>query len=134
MDSALPMPDLSQGRHGFRHTLDSALDVLFGLGISPGRISVHMAGDGWPSGTVLGQEPAAGTLLTADRAVVLSVAGNGVAFDLPWGMWDKGGEREPGTQEMLGVFDDPLQKMGHSIRHGARLFDVRKDKAEACAR
>jgi hypothetical protein len=131
---AMPMPDLSRGRHGFRHTLDSALDVLFALGISPARITVQMAGSGWPTDAVIGQEPPAGMPLTADRTIALSVAGSGVFFDLPAGMWDKGGEREFGTDELVNLFDDPLQKMAHWIRDGARLFDIRKDRPDDCAR
>jgi predicted component of type VI protein secretion system len=49
-------------------------------------------------------------------------------------MWDTGGELEPGTREIVELFDDPLQKAAHWIRQGARLFDVSRDNLPACGR
>ncbi len=49
-------------------------------------------------------------------------------------MWDKGGEHEPGTQEILEILDDPLQKAGHWVREGARLFDLQPENFDACSR
>jgi len=93
-----------------------------------------MAGCGWRAGIVTGQEPAPGTPLSPDRSIVLSVAGTGLGADLPLGMWDRGGETEPGTEELLALFDDPLQKMAHGIREGALLFDICRDNPAACGR
>jgi hypothetical protein len=134
LNRGILMPDLSHARHGFRHTLDSALEVLAGLGVSPDRITLEMAGRGWPTHTVVAQEPAAGASLGLNQAVALWVAGSGVFFDLPSGMWDLGGEPEPGTGELITIFDDPLQKMAHWIRQGGLLFDVRKDNPEGIVR
>jgi len=93
-----------------------------------------MAGEGWPTGAVIGQDPLPGTPLSPDRSVVLFVAGSGLAAWLPVGMWDRGNEAELGTDDLAGLFDDPLQKMAHWIREGAQLFDVRRDNPAACAR
>jgi predicted component of type VI protein secretion system len=49
-------------------------------------------------------------------------------------MWDTGGEAEPGTREIVALFDDPLEKAAHWIRQGARLLDVSRDNLPACAR
>ncbi len=132
--NAVLMPDLSRARHGFRHTVDSALDALFDLGISPERITLEMDGCGLPTECVGWQSPVAGTPLTNDQAVVLGIAGAGVFYDLPAGMWDRGGDREPGTAEVISLFDDPLQKMAHWVRDGERLFEIRRKDLSACAR
>src|SRR5207245_7688773 len=66
--------------------------------------------------------------------IKLKVAGLGYFHALPVGMWDKGGESELGTQEILGALDDPLQKAAHWIREGARLFDLQPSNFTACAR
>lgn len=128
------MPDLCQGTHGFHHTLDSALDVLARMGVSSNRITIRMAGPGWPSYWVVAQSPAPGGELASDVAVSLSIAGPSFFRSLPAGMWDTGGELEPGTQEIVELFDDPLQKAAHWIRQGARLFDVSRDNMPACGR
>ncbi len=128
------MPDLCQGTHGFHHTLDSALDVLARIGVSSSRITIRMAGPGWPAYWVVAQSPAARAPLTPDVAVALSISGPSFFRSLPAGMWDTGGEMEPGTQEIIELFDDPLQKAAHWIRQGARLFDVSRDNLPACSR
>lgn len=128
------MPDFCQGTHGFHHTLDSALDVLAGMGISSTRITISMAGPGWPSYWVVAQSPAPGTALTPDLPVSLAIAGSGFFHSLPAGMWDTGGEMEPGTREITELFDDPLQKARNWIRQGAQIFDVSRDNAPACRR
>jgi hypothetical protein len=128
------MPDFCQGTHGFHHTLDSSLEILAAMGISSSRINIQMAGPGWPAYWVVAQSPAPGAPLTADVPLTLSIAGASVFQSLPAGMWDSGGELEPGTREIVELFDDPLGKAGHWIRQGARLLDVRRDNLSACAR
>lgn len=128
------MPRFDRPEHGFHHTVDSALESLGDLGVSPLRITIRMAGRGWPTRWIVGQEPAAGQALTPDRAVTLNVAGTGLFHGLPVGMWDKGTEAEPGTAELVELIDDPLQKAAHWVREGARLFDIRRDNLPACAR
>ncbi len=128
------MPDFSRGFHGFHHTIDSALETLSALGVSPSRITTRMAGLGWPDHWVIRQDPPAGAELTPDVRLTLDVAGLGFFQSLPVGMWDKGGEAEPGTFELVQVFDDPLQKAAHWVRQGARLFDIRPENHHACRR
>ena len=128
------MPDFSRGFHGFHHTIDSALETLSALGVSPTRITTRMAGLGWPDHWVIRQDPPAGAELTPDVRLTLDVAGLGFFQSLPVGMWDKGGEAEPGTFELVQVFDDPLQKAAHWVRQGARLFDIRPENHHACRR
>jgi hypothetical protein len=128
------MPDLVGGRYAFHHTLDSALNVLSDFRIPPNRVTIAMAGFGWPTSLVVGQDPPAGAPVTPDRSITLHIAGAGLFSDLPAGMWERGGEAQPGTEELVGLFDDPLQKMAHWIREGGPLFDVRRDNLAACAR
>jgi hypothetical protein len=135
MMPAVPvMPDFCQGTHGFHHTLDSSLEILAAMGVSSSRISIQMAGAGWPAYWVVAQSPQPGSPLTADVPVSLSIAGPSVFYSLPAGMWDTGGQAEPGTREILELFDDPLEKARHWIREGARLLDVSRDNLPACAR
>ena len=128
------MPDFCDSSHGFHHTVDSALDVLSELGISPARITVRMAGRGWQPFWVVEQSPAAGELLGPDASIVLHIAGLGLFHSLPVGMWDRGGDAELGTKEILELFDDPLQKTARWIRAGERLLDLRPDLMDACSR
>jgi hypothetical protein len=128
------MPDFAHSFYGFRHTVDSALEVLAALGVSASRVTVRMAGRGLPDYWVLQQSPPPGSELGPGVFVELTAAGLGFFHHLPVGMWDKGGEAEPGTQEIVEALDDPLQKAGHWIRQGARLFDIRPEDAAACSR
>lgn len=131
---APPMPDFSNPSQGFHHTVDSALEILSRLGVPSSRITIEMAGAGWPARWVVNQQPAAGQPLTPDVRISLSVAGFGFFNALPLGMWDEGGEAEPGTREMLEPVDDPVEKLAHWIRGGARLFDVQPGNHDACMR
>ncbi|MEW6365997.1 MAG: type VI secretion system baseplate subunit TssG [Acidobacteriota bacterium] len=128
------MPDFSHSHPGFHHTVDSALEVLSSLSVLPSRVTLRMAGRGWPTCRVVHQSPPPGAELTPDQTITLHVAGVGFFQSLPVGMWDRGGEVEMGTQEILEIVDDPLQKAAHWLREGARLFDVRPDNPQACAR
>src|SRR6266700_3174851 len=128
------MPDFSRSHYGFHHTVDSALEILQDLRVSPVRITIRMAGRGWPTCWVVEQSPGPGTILSKDTAVSLAVAGLGFFHALPVGMWEKGGETEPGTQEILELVDDPIRKAAHWIREGARLFDIRPENPMDCAR
>jgi hypothetical protein len=128
------MPAFSQPERGFHHTVDSALEVLADLGISASRVSLTMAGAGWPSRWIVDQTPAAGTPLGPEISASLSVSGLGFFHSLPVGFWDEGGEAEPGTKEILSVVDDPIQKLWHWIREGARLFDIQPENYAACQR
>ena len=128
------MPDFCDSSHSFHHTVDSALDVLEELGISPARITIRMVGRGWQPYWVVEQSPSTGELLGPDASIVLQVAGLGLFHSLPVGMWDRGGDGELGTKEIVELFDDPLQKTRRWIRAGERLFDLRPDLIDACSR
>jgi predicted component of type VI protein secretion system len=93
-----------------------------------------MANRGWPSRWVVDQAPAAGTLIADGDSITLAIAGLGYYHALPVGMWDSGGEAEPGTKEIFELLDDPLEKAAHFVREGAKLFDVSPDNPTACAR
>ena len=134
MNTPPVMPAFCQGTHGFHHTLSSSLEILGALGVSSSRITIQTAGPGWPAYWIVAQSPAAGTALSLDVPVSLSIAGASIFRSLPAGMWDTGGEQEPGTREIVALFDDPLEKAGHWLRQGARLLDVRRDNLPACAR
>jgi hypothetical protein len=128
------MPDFAQGYCGFHHTLDSALAILSDLNVSPARVTVRMAGHGYPARWVVRQSPPPGSALDPGVNVHLSVAGIGYFHALPVGMWDTGGEVEPGTQEIVELLDDPLQKATHWVREGASLFDIQPENLAACSR
>ena len=128
------MPALVSGFFGFRHTVGSALEVLSGLGVPASRITIRMAGAGYPSRWVVQQDPAPGTPLDSGVSIALSIAGLGYYHALPVGMWDRGGEREIGTQEIVELLDDPVQKAAHWVREGARLFELNPGNLTACAR
>lgn len=128
------MPHLASGFHGFHHTVDSALEVLANLGVSPHRVTIRMDGRGYPSRWVVAQRPAPGAPLDHGQTVELSVAGLGYFHNLPVCFWDTGGEMEMGTREIVGVIDDPYQKAAHWLREGARLFDISERNPDACAR
>lgn len=126
------MPDFSTPQRGFHHTVHTALKALEDLGISPERVTIRMVGRGLPDGWVVNQIPQAGTRLTPEVSILLSIAGLGFYHSLPVGLWDQGGEAELGTREIVEVFDDPIQKVSHWIREGARLFDLQDHVA--CSR
>jgi hypothetical protein len=133
-DNRPVMPSLAAGFFGFRHTMSSALEVLAALGVPASRITIRMAGLGYPSRWIVEQDPPAGTALDGSAMVSLSVAGPGYFHALPVGMWDRGGDRELGTKEVVELVDDPLQKATHWMREGARLFELRSDNLAACGR
>jgi hypothetical protein len=128
------MPCFESGFYGFHHTVDSALKILSELGISASRVTIQMDGRGLPDRWVVSQTPPPGTLLDGSVNIKLSVAGLGYFHALPVGMWDKGGDEEPGTKEVLELLDDPLQKAAHWVREGARLFDLQPENFLACSR
>jgi len=130
----LRMPCFETGFLGFHHTVDSALEILSDMGVSASRVTLRMAGRGWPSRWVTAQDPPAGAVLHDGDTISLSIAGLGYFHELPVGMWDSGGETEPGTREILELLDDPLQKAGHWIREGAKLFDISPVNLPACSR
>ena len=135
MTESLPqIPDLAHSSYGFHHTLDSALALLSDMDVPPSRVTVRMAGRGYPTRWVVSQTPAPGQPLDPSVNVEISIAGTGFFHALPVGMWDAGGEAEPGTREILELLDDPIQKATHWVREGARLFDVQPDNLPACAR
>ena len=130
----LRMPDFCLPYRGFHHTMDSALAALVDLGVAPSRVSVRMAGRGLPSCWIVEQSPRANVILSPDVDVSLSVAGLGFFHGLPVGMWYRGGEAGIGTQELVELLDDPIQKAAYWFREGARLFDIQPDNPEACRR
>jgi predicted component of type VI protein secretion system len=128
------MPEMAAPQYGFRHTVDSALETLERLGVSARRITIRMAGLGWPAGWVIEQAPAAGALLMPDTMVRLSVAGLGLFHRLPVAMWERAGDGRIGTQEIVELFDDSFQKAAHWIWEGARIYNLRREDQPACGR
>jgi Type VI secretion, TssG/PASTA domain len=129
------MPDFTSGTHAFRHTADSALACLAAMSISAGRIHLRRTGrESVPEGTIVAQHPRAGEPLDAGAQIRLNVAGLGFTHALPVGMWDSGGEAEPGTREMLEGIDNPLLKLEHWAHEGAALFRISDADRLACER
>jgi Type VI secretion, TssG len=134
--SGAVMPDVSWPRYGFSHTVDSALASLARVGIAPERITIRRAGRGWQKDRIVQQSPAAGSPLTDDVAVELTVEGDGLFPRLPTGMRDlrPDPEREPGIHELAALVDDPIDKAANFVRQGGWYFDVRPDNAPGCGR
>jgi Type VI secretion, TssG len=134
--SGAVMPDVSWPQYGFYHTVDSALASLARAGIAPERITLRRAGRGWQKDRVVQQSPSAGSPLTDDVAVELTVEGDGLFSRLPTGMRDLGPdpEREPGIHELAVLVDDPIDKAANYVRQGGLYFDVRPENALGCAR
>jgi Type VI secretion, TssG len=132
-NSQLVMPDLSRSSYGFHHTVDSALEVLYMLGVPAPRVTLRMAGHGMPSRFVVEQSPAPGTPLSGDTQISLAVSGLGFYHNLPIAMWDSGGDQEPRTKEVFDLLDDPLQKASHWIRDSSHLLGISPENTAACA-
>lgn len=128
------MPDLTWPRHGFHHTVDSALVNLTQLGVSTDRITVHKAGQGWQPLRVVEQHPAPGQPLTPNVWVELKVEGAGAFFHLPVGMREASEDGHIGTQELVSIFDDAIEKAAVYVRLGGLFFDVRPNHLAGCAR
>lgn len=128
------MPNLTRPRYGFSHTIDSALTSLARAGITAERITIKSGGPGWRSRRVVAQDPAPGTALTADRDVRLTVGGEGLLYYLPTGMREGSREDEIGTEELMALFDDPVEKAAYFVRQGGLYFDLRPENAIGCAR
>jgi hypothetical protein len=134
--SGAVMPDVSRPQYGFYHTVDSALASLTRAGIAPERITIRRAGRGWQKDRVVQQSPSAGSPLTDDVAVELTVQGDGLFARLPTGMRELGPdpEREPGIYELTALVDDPIDKVASYVRQGGLYFDVQPDNGLGCAR
>jgi Type VI secretion, TssG len=128
------MPDLVQPRHGFQHTIDSALLTLLRVDIGTDRITIRKAGRGWARSRVIAQLPAAGTPLTQEMVVELTVEGDSMFYHLPVGMHETSNDGEIGTREMVSLFDDAVEKASVYIRLGGLFFDVRPSNPSGCAR
>ena len=133
-ETSPPMPDLASSTHGFHHTIDSAVETLARLGVPQSRITVEIEGPGGRAHQVLHQEPPPGARLTPEVRITLKAVDVGFFHSLPAGMRDAGGDREPGTRELVSLFDDPLAKAGYWVRRGGRLFDITRENSEACSR
>src|SRR5262249_53464924 len=131
--SAPVMPDFAHSSYGFHHTVDSALEVLYALGVPSPRVTLRMAGAGVPSRWVVAQSPGPGAPLAGDARITLSVSGLGFCQNLPVAMWDSGGDQEPGTKEVFELLDDPLQKASHWIRDGAQFLGIAQGNPAASA-
>lgn len=128
------MPNLTWPQHGFYHTADSALASLARIGLSPERITVTKAGRGWWKSRVVYQQPAEGSSLTPDVPVALTIEGDGLLYDLPTGMRVGGKEGELGIEELVSLFDDPLEKAAHHVRQGGLYFNINPENKAGCVR
>ena len=128
------MPDVTQPRHGFHHTIDSALLTLLRQGVGTDRITIRKAGRGWSRSRVIEQHPAAGAPLTQDAVIELTVEGDGMFHYLPVGMREASGEGEIGTRELVSIFEDAVEKASVYMRLGGPFFNVRPENPGGCAR
>src|SRR5215475_15706551 len=109
------MPEVIRPRHGFHHTIDSALLALLRMGVGLDRITIRKAGRGWARSRVIEQQPAAGAPLTQEMVVELTVEGDGMFHHLPVGMREASREGEIGTRELVSIFDDAVEKDRKSV-------------------
>jgi hypothetical protein len=128
------MPEVVQPRHGFHHTIDTALLTLLRLGIGTDRITIRKAGRGWTRSRVIEQQPAAGKPLTQEMVVDLTVEGDSMFHHLPVGMREASREGEIGTRELVSIFDDAVEKAAVYMRLGGPFFNVRPENPGGCAR
>ena len=128
------MPDVVRPRHGFHHTVDSALLALLRMGVGADRITIRKAGRGWRRSRVIEQMPAAGAPLGRDAVVELTVEGDGMFLHLPVGMREASRDDEIGTSELVSIFDDAVEKAAVHMRLGGLFFDVRPENPGGCAR
>ncbi len=132
---AATMPAFSTGTQAHHHSVHSALATLSALGVPAHRIALLRSGrEAVEAGTIVRQEPEAGSPLLPDTTVRLYIAGLGFTHSLPVGMWDSGGETHAGTREILEGLDDPLEKLAHWFHEGAPLFRIGPTDLGACAR
>jgi hypothetical protein len=134
VEKAVLMPDVIRPRHGFHHTVDSALLTLLRMGVGTDRITIRKAGRGWARSRVIEQQPAAGAPLTQDVMVELTVEGDGMFHHLPVGMREASRDGEIGTREMVSIFDDAVEKAAVYMRLGGPFFNVRPENPGGCAR
>lgn len=128
------MPDLMRPRHGFSHTVDSALVALMRLGIGSERVTIRKAGRGWGKSRVIDQQPPAGKPLTPEMVVELTIEGDSMFHQLPVGMHEASRDGEIGTRELISIFDDAVEKASVYVRLGGLIFDVRPGNPGGCAR
>jgi len=128
------MPDIVSPRHGFHHTVDSALLALVRMGVGTDRITIRKAGRGWGRSRVIEQQPAAGAPLSQEVVVELTVEGDGMFHHLPVGMREASRDGEIGTQELVSIFDDAAEKAAVYMRLGGPFFNVRPENPGGCAR
>jgi hypothetical protein len=126
--AAPAMPNFTRPRHGFYHTVDSALASLSQLGITPDRVTVRKKGLGWKRGRVVEQELVPeGDALTPESTVELKVEGEGLFDYLPTGMREASREGEFGTEQLASLFDDAVEKAAFYVRQGGLYFDLRPE-------
>jgi hypothetical protein len=128
------MPDVIRLRHGFHHTVDSALLTLFRVGIGTDRVTIRKSGRGWARSRVIEQQPAAGTPLTQEMVIELTVEGDSMFYHLPVGMHESSNDGEIGTREFVSIFDDAVEKASVYMRLGGLFFNVRPSNPVGCAR
>ena len=124
MDDVRGMPDLVRAGRLARQSIDSALTTLYALGVDDARVVIERAGRGWVPGTIVEQNPPAGTPLTARTRVVLRVAGPSAIDSLPFAMRD---ENEFRSDRLFALFDSPLAKLAHRVRRGGDYFVASPD-------
>ena len=121
------MPDFCAPRRGVRHSIDSAIPALERLGVDAERVVLRSAGAGWIPGTVVAQEPAAGTELGSQTRVVLEVAGTGSLESLPFALREDS-DAEMRADAIFALFDNPLLKLRFAVRQGGGFLELRPDE------
>lgn len=127
------MPNFSDPRRGIRHTVDSAIPALERLGVDADRMVLKSAGGGWISGTVVAQEPPAGTELGTQTRVVLSIAGSGALESLPFALREDSDE-DMRADAIFALFDNPILKLRHAVRSGGGFLELRPDQPSTSLR
>ncbi len=127
------MPDFCKQHCHYRHTMDSALESLYKIGVAPRQVTVRLAGTGWKKQSVVEQWPPPGTPLDSGTEIRLSVSGLPLFQTLPYGMRE-GVADAISTPEIVGLFDDSIEKFRHELDNMETIFDLREDRPETCER
>lgn len=129
------MPDFVNPTRAFHHTLGSAIESLERLGVSRDRLTLEWAGAGEAFDRIVAQDPAKGAPIAERDRVTLRVSGTGSFESHPHFLRRRsvvnmesylggGGPEEShfAIDRLLAVLDNPLIKLRHHVREGARYL------------
>jgi hypothetical protein len=130
------MPELVRGSRLTRHDVLSAIATLASQGVTLDEIVLRYAPGAATVGDVVEQQPAGGEPLATPGRVVLTIAGAGAEFSIPYALRDHGDDpRQFGVAQLTGVLDVPLARARTFVQQGAgHFFRLAPDRPETATR